>query len=77
MGSRSVLIKAIGLLWICSFSSFVSCATPPAKTVEVTASVNCDKDCIAVTQQFVLEHAILFDQVIRLKMALKACQGHP
>ena len=77
MGLRSAWIKAIGLLLICSFSSFVSCATPPAKTVEVAASVNCKQDCIAVTKQFVLEHAILFEQVIRLKAALKSCQANP
>ena len=55
----------------------MSCQTPPAKTVEVVASVNCQHECVAVTKQFVLEHAVLFEQTIRLKAALKACQGNP
>ena len=67
----------IGLVLIFCSSAFVSCQTPPAKTIEVVASVNCQHECVAVTQQFVLEHAVLFEQVIRLKAALKACQGHP
>ena len=73
--------SAISLLLIVSFSSIASCRSlPPPNTVEVEASVNCkgpaDK-CIAVTRSFVDEHARLFDQVVRLKAALKICQGRP
>ena len=62
---------------LCLFST-VSCHKAPApSTLEVSASANCNQDCVAVTKQFVLEHALLFDQNIKLKAALKACQGQP
>ena len=74
-------ISVITLLLICCFSSFVSCRTTPApNTVEVEASANCHlpgDQCIAVTRAFVMEHAILFEQTIRLKAALKVCQQSP
>ena len=71
-------ISAISLLLIFSISSIVSCRTPSAPNpVEVDASVNCRRPadkCIAVSRAFVDEHARLFDQVIRLKAALKICE---
>ena len=74
-------IRGILLGLIVCFSSFVSCRPLPApNTVEVEASVHCtapvDK-CIAVTRAFLDEHFRLFEQNIKLKQALKSCQGRP
>lgn len=38
------------------------------------ASVVCQTNCVSVTPAFVKEHADLFDEVIRLRAALKVCQ---
>ena len=49
--------------------SIVSCQTPSVKSIEVKAT---SKDCGAA---FIAEHDDLFAENIRLKEALKLCQG--
>lgn len=45
------------------------------------ASVQCEdgtgNHCWSVTPAYVKEHALLFDEVIRLRAALKMCQEKP
>jgi hypothetical protein len=38
------------------------------------ATVQCRQECVSVSRAFVKEHANLFDEVIRLRAALKLCQ---
>jgi hypothetical protein len=66
--------KAIGLLLTLSLLSTVSCANsiPPNRA---GASVQCTSDCVAVTKGLLIEHAELFNEVIRLRMALAKCEG--
>jgi hypothetical protein len=63
----------ITLLLICCLSSYAGCRQTEVKTVEVIASVNCTKDCIAVTRAFVEEHAAVMTENVRLKAELTAC----
>ena len=69
----------MSLLWIFCLLSTASCSSKPVpKAAFSDASVQCDatvrKDCWSVTPAYVKEHAILFDEAIRLKAALKVCQ---
>lgn len=53
-------------------SGFVSCASKPAPSVPANAAtVQCTTDCVAVSKAFIKEHADLYDEVIRLRAALK------
>lgn len=38
------------------------------------ATVACTTDCFSVSTAFIREHAQLFDEVVRLRAALKLCQ---
>jgi hypothetical protein len=57
------------MLLMCCLISIVSCTTPSPKTVETKATA---KGC---SDAFITEHNDLFAENIRLKAALKICQG--
>ena len=63
--------KAILMLSMLCLLNIASCQPVPVKTVEVQAT---SKGC---SRAFVEEHDSLFAENIRLKAALKACQGKP
>lgn len=55
--------------------SVTSCQSKPAQSIPASdATVQCQKDCIAVSKAFVKEHANLFNEVIRTKAALEDCR---
>ncbi len=61
-------------LLISSLVLSVSCQPQPVKTVEVSASVNCDPSvtrCYSVTPAFVAEHRALMVTNLRLKKECK------
>ena len=58
--------------------SLASCGhfgSKPARSVPANDStVQCHADCVAVSKAFIKEHADLYDEVIRLRAALKLQQ---
>lgn len=58
--------------------STAACAEKSAPRIDPGgATVQCKQDCISVNKAFVVEHAYLFDELIRTKAALKVCQEKP
>ena len=67
-----VFEKMIGVAVICCSLSIASCVSRPDPNLSIGAStVACTVDCVPVSKAFVKEHAELFDEVIRLRAALK------
>lgn len=67
------------MTWLIVFSvSFAACATPPSEPISVEDSVQCTKNCVAVTKGFVIARFAAEEAVIRLQAELKACRmAHP
>lgn len=66
--------KTIGLGLMCSLVSTGGCAQRVDPRFDPgNSSVQCSTDCVAVTKGFLLEHAALFEELIRTKAALKLC----
>lgn len=61
------------MLSIISMMSIAGCAKsiPPNSA---GSSVQCVSDCAVVTKGLLIEHADLFDEVIRLRLAVQKCQ---
>jgi len=60
------------------FLLLVGCQSNPVpKAASSDSSVSCDqkirKDCWSVTPAYVKEHAMIYDELIRTKAALKFC----
>lgn len=54
------------LLTFCTVN-FAGCQKAEVRTVEVTASANCQVNCFSVTRAFMDEHTHLLAENIRLK----------
>ena len=62
---------------IASLPSFAACVKPPPEPIKTDDSVQCKQDCVTVSKGFVLQRMALEEQVIRLRAALRSCQGRP
>jgi len=66
------------LLIVCSLSIAGCAKKAPPNAIDYSRSVQCrptlERPCASVTPGFIDEHAALFDEVIRLRAALTACQ---
>ena len=73
------LRKMIGLLLIgCLPLIGSSCTRPDLNGVPASdATVQCKTDCWSVSKAFVKEHAVLFNEVVKLRAALEACREKP
>lgn len=61
----------IGLLLTLSWISIASCGSKVSPVPRSAATVQCGTDCVPVSKAFLKEHADLYDEVIRLRAAVK------
>lgn len=65
----------IGLGLILCLLSTANCANKLDPNAPIGAeTTQCAEDCVMVSKAFVKEHAVLFDENIRFRAALKFCQ---
>jgi hypothetical protein len=65
----------IGLLAMLCSVSIVSCTPKPSPVPHHDATVRCTTDCVSVSKAFVKEHALLFNEVIKLRAEVKDCHA--
>lgn len=69
------LARMIGLVAMLSLASCGLFGSKQAPSVPANAAtVQCHVDCVPVSKAFIKEHADLYDEVIRLRAALKLQQ---
>lgn len=67
--------QTIGLAVMCCSLIIASCANKLDRNAPIGAeTTQCAEDCVMVSKAFVKEHAVLFDENIRFRAALKFCQ---